>query len=60
MSSAIAIVAVVLCFGGIIWATVGIERYRREIRIYRQIKADPLIDLHVPRWLIELYNSTLR
>lgn len=59
MNQYVIIGAITICFVGIVWASVMMERHRREIRIYKQIKADPYLNgIKCPRWIIQLFHST--
>lgn len=53
--------AIIGSFIGIISGTVLLERHRREIRITKQIKADPFLDgIKLPKYLLRLFEATFR
>ncbi len=53
--------AIVVSFLGIIYGTVMLERHRREIRITKQIKADPYLNgIKLPKYLLRLFEATFR
>ena len=53
--------AIVCSFVGIVWGTVKLEQHRREIRIIKQIKADPFLNgIKLPKYLLRLFEATFR